>query len=133
MPKRVTSSGAVCQARRIKRRCCRLEHGDTGVNAWGAFCVGTYDCILLLVSQGLSVTNTHVPSLQSTAVSKALGCIAPSLPKAASAYTQALLAYTFALAKDSQRTQELLDILDRKAIRAGTRPSVLGEHQRGDE
>uniref|UniRef100_A0A8C4TWX5 Alpha-macroglobulin-like TED domain-containing protein n=1 Tax=Falco tinnunculus TaxID=100819 RepID=A0A8C4TWX5_FALTI len=36
----------------------------------------------------------------------------------ASSYTQALLAYTFALAKDSQRTQELLDMLDRKAIRA---------------
>ena len=51
---------------------------------------------------------------------KALGCIAPSLPKAASTYTQALLAYTFALAKDSQRTHELLDMLDRKAIRAGT-------------
>ncbi|NXK02544.1 A2ML1 protein, partial [Herpetotheres cachinnans] len=56
---------------------------------------------------------------QSTVVRKALGCIAASLPKAASTYTQALLAYTFALAKDSQRTQELLDILDRKAIRAG--------------
>ncbi|NXJ53296.1 A2ML1 protein, partial [Spizaetus tyrannus] len=55
----------------------------------------------------------------STVVRKALGCIAPSLPKAASTYTQALLAYTFALAKDSQRTQELLDTLDRKAIRAG--------------
>ncbi|NXW23021.1 A2ML1 protein, partial [Circaetus pectoralis] len=56
---------------------------------------------------------------ESTVVRKALGCIAPSLPKAASTYTQALLAYTFALAKDSQRTQELLDTLDRKAIRAG--------------
>ncbi|XP_053925257.1 alpha-2-macroglobulin-like protein 1 isoform X2 [Cuculus canorus] len=56
---------------------------------------------------------------QSTAVYKALGCITPSLPKAASTFTQALLAYTFALAKDSQRTQELLDILDQKAIRAG--------------
>lgn len=50
---------------------------------------------------------------------KALGCIIPSLPKATSTYTQALLAYTFALAKDPQRTQELLDILDEKAIRAG--------------
>lgn len=58
---------------------------------------------------------------------KALGCIAPSLPKAASTYTQALLAYTFALAKDSQRTQELLDKLDRKAIRAGMGTSVPGE------
>ncbi|NXS68243.1 A2ML1 protein, partial [Pandion haliaetus] len=58
-------------------------------------------------------------SPESTVVHKALGCIAPSLPKAASTYTQALLAYTFALAKDSQRTQELLDMLDRKAIRAG--------------
>ncbi|NWH24606.1 A2ML1 protein, partial [Grus americana] len=56
---------------------------------------------------------------ESTVVRKALGCIAPSLPEAASTYTQALLAYTFALAKDSQRTQELLDMLDRKAIRAG--------------
>ncbi|NWR72930.1 A2ML1 protein, partial [Centropus unirufus] len=56
---------------------------------------------------------------ESTVVRKALGCITPSLPKSASTYTQALLAYTFALAKDSQRTQELLDILDRKAIRAG--------------
>ncbi|NXN54236.1 A2ML1 protein, partial [Rynchops niger] len=56
---------------------------------------------------------------ESTVVRKALGCIAPSVPKAASTYTQALLAYTFALAKDSQRTQELLDMLDRKAIRAG--------------
>ncbi|POI35095.1 hypothetical protein CIB84_001153 [Bambusicola thoracicus] len=56
---------------------------------------------------------------ESTVVSKALGCIIPSLPKAASTYTQALLAYTFALAKDPQRTQELLDILDEKAIRTG--------------
>ncbi|XP_074009222.1 alpha-2-macroglobulin-like protein 1 [Numenius arquata] len=56
---------------------------------------------------------------ESTVVRKALGCIAPSVPKAASTYTQALLAYTFALAKDSQRTQELLDTLDRKAIRTG--------------
>ncbi|KFM08376.1 Alpha-2-macroglobulin-like 1, partial [Aptenodytes forsteri] len=56
---------------------------------------------------------------ESTVVRKALGCIAPSLPNAASTYTQALLAYTFALAKDSQRTQKLLDMLDRKAIRAG--------------
>ncbi|NXY62645.1 A2ML1 protein, partial [Callaeas wilsoni] len=55
---------------------------------------------------------------ESTVVRRALGCIAPALPKAASTYTQALLAYTFALAKDSQRTQELLDVLDRKAIRA---------------
>ncbi|XP_071413558.1 alpha-2-macroglobulin-like protein 1 [Pithys albifrons albifrons] len=55
---------------------------------------------------------------ESTVVRKALDCIVPSLPKAASTYTQALLAYTFALAKDSQRTQELLDMLDRKAIRA---------------
>ncbi|NWV23096.1 A2ML1 protein, partial [Origma solitaria] len=55
---------------------------------------------------------------ESTVVRRALGCIAPALPKAASAYTQALLAYTFALAKDSQRTQELLDVLDQKAIRA---------------
>lgn len=50
---------------------------------------------------------------------KALGCITPSLPKAASTFTQALLAYTFALAKDQQRTQELLDMLDQKAVRAG--------------
>ncbi|XP_032907180.1 alpha-2-macroglobulin-like protein 1 isoform X2 [Catharus ustulatus] len=55
---------------------------------------------------------------QSTVVRRALGCIAPALPRAASTYTQALLAYTFALAQDSQRTQELLDVLDRKAIRA---------------
>ncbi|XP_072192295.1 alpha-2-macroglobulin-like protein 1 [Excalfactoria chinensis] len=56
---------------------------------------------------------------ESTVVSKALGCIIPSLPKAASTYAQALLAYTFALAKDLQHTQELLDTLDQKAIRAG--------------
>ncbi|NWT12645.1 A2ML1 protein, partial [Vireo altiloquus] len=55
---------------------------------------------------------------ESMVVRRALGCLAPALPKAASAYTQALLAYTFALAKDSQRTQELLDMLGRKAIRA---------------
>ncbi|NXC63471.1 A2ML1 protein, partial [Aleadryas rufinucha] len=55
---------------------------------------------------------------ESTVVRRALGCLAPALPKAASTYTQALLAYTFALAKDSQRTQELLDVLERKAIRA---------------
>uniref|UniRef100_A0A493T6J7 Alpha-macroglobulin receptor-binding domain-containing protein n=1 Tax=Anas platyrhynchos platyrhynchos TaxID=8840 RepID=A0A493T6J7_ANAPP len=60
-----------------------------------------------------------LPTSCSTVVRKALGCIAPSLPKAASTYTQALLAYTFALAKDQQRTQELLDMLDQKAIRAG--------------
>ncbi|KAM9578218.1 alpha-2-macroglobulin-like protein 1 [Guaruba guarouba] len=56
---------------------------------------------------------------ESTVVRKALGCIAPSLHKAVSTYTQALLAYTFALAEDSQHTQELLDTLDQKAIRAG--------------
>ncbi|NWV59687.1 A2ML1 protein, partial [Malurus elegans] len=55
---------------------------------------------------------------ESTVVARALGCLAPAIPKAASTYTQALLAYTFALAKDAQRTQELLDVLDRKAIRA---------------
>ncbi|NXS26787.1 A2ML1 protein, partial [Pomatostomus ruficeps] len=55
---------------------------------------------------------------ESTVVRRALGCIAPALPRAASTYTQALLAYTFALAKDARRTQELLDMLDRKAIRA---------------
>ncbi|NXP90694.1 A2ML1 protein, partial [Passerina amoena] len=55
---------------------------------------------------------------ESSVVRRALGCIAPALPKAASPYTQALLAYTFALAKDSQRTQELLNVLDQKAIRA---------------
>ncbi|NXT61533.1 A2ML1 protein, partial [Chaetops frenatus] len=55
---------------------------------------------------------------ESTVVRRALGCLAPALPGAASTYTQALLAYTFALAKDSQRTQELLDVLARKAIRA---------------
>ncbi|XP_041270009.1 alpha-2-macroglobulin-like protein 1 [Onychostruthus taczanowskii] len=55
---------------------------------------------------------------ESKVVRRALGCIAPALPKAASAYTQALLAYTFALAKDSQRTQQLLDVLHQKAIRA---------------
>ncbi|NWY46520.1 A2ML1 protein, partial [Sylvia atricapilla] len=55
---------------------------------------------------------------ESTVVRRALGCLAPALPRAASTYTQALLAYTFALAKDSQHTQELLDVLDRKAIRA---------------
>ncbi|NXD24447.1 A2ML1 protein, partial [Spelaeornis formosus] len=55
---------------------------------------------------------------ESTVVRRALGCIAPALPKAAGTYTQALLAYTFALAKDSQRTQELLDVLEQKAIRA---------------
>ncbi|NXP80594.1 A2ML1 protein, partial [Ramphastos sulfuratus] len=56
---------------------------------------------------------------ESAVVHKALSCIAPSLPKATSTYTQALLAYTFALAKDSQHTQELLEMLDQKAIRAG--------------
>ncbi|NXG74960.1 A2ML1 protein, partial [Baryphthengus martii] len=58
-------------------------------------------------------------SPESTVVHKALGCIVSSLPRAASTYTQALLAYTFALAKDSQHAQELLDMLDRKAIREG--------------
>ncbi|NXM80360.1 A2ML1 protein, partial [Oenanthe oenanthe] len=55
---------------------------------------------------------------ESTVVRRALGCIAPALPRAASTYTQALLAYTFALAQDSQRTQELLHALDQKAIKA---------------
>ncbi|XP_077637408.1 alpha-2-macroglobulin-like protein 1 [Lonchura striata] len=55
---------------------------------------------------------------ESLVVRRALGCIAPALPRAASTYTQALLAYTFALAKDARRTQELLDVLGRKAIRA---------------
>ncbi|NXI10065.1 A2ML1 protein, partial [Irena cyanogastra] len=55
---------------------------------------------------------------ESTVVRRALGCIAAALPKAASTYTQALLAYTFALAKDSQRAHELLDVLEQKAIRA---------------
>ncbi|NXQ30444.1 A2ML1 protein, partial [Alaudala cheleensis] len=57
-------------------------------------------------------------SPESTVVRRALGCMAPALPRAASTYTQALLAYTFALAQDSQRTQQLLDALDQKAIRA---------------
>lgn len=61
-------------------------------------------------------------------VRKALGCIVPSLPEAASTYTQALLAYTFALAKDSQHTQELLEMLDQKAIRAGTGITMPSEH-----
>ncbi|NWX16595.1 A2ML1 protein, partial [Aegotheles bennettii] len=56
---------------------------------------------------------------ESPVVRKALGCIAPSLLQTASTYTQALLAYTFTLAKDAQRAQELLDMLDQKAIRAG--------------
>ncbi|NXB46986.1 A2ML1 protein, partial [Leucopsar rothschildi] len=55
---------------------------------------------------------------ESRVVRRALGCIAPALPRAASTYTQALLAYTFALAQDSQRTQEILDVLDQKAVRA---------------
>ncbi|NXD41920.1 A2ML1 protein, partial [Copsychus sechellarum] len=55
---------------------------------------------------------------ESTVVRRALGCIAPALPRAASTYSQALLAYTFALAQDSQHTQELLHVLDQKAIRA---------------
>ncbi|NXY09522.1 A2ML1 protein, partial [Pteruthius melanotis] len=55
---------------------------------------------------------------ESAVVHRALGCLAAALPEAASTYTQALLAYTFALAKDSQRTQQLLDALERKAIRA---------------
>lgn len=65
-------------------------------------------------------------------VRKALGCIIPSLPKAASTYTQALLAYTFALAKDSQRTQELLDILDQSAIREGMGALLPDKHQKKD-
>ncbi|XP_062426832.1 alpha-2-macroglobulin-like protein 1 [Rhea pennata] len=56
---------------------------------------------------------------KSKVVRKALGCITPSLPKATNTYTQALLAYTFALAKDTRHTQELLAVLDQKAIRAG--------------
>ncbi|KAI1242123.1 hypothetical protein IHE44_0005640, partial [Lamprotornis superbus] len=55
---------------------------------------------------------------ESRVVRRALGCIAPALSRAASTYTQALLAYTFALAQDSQRTQEILDVLDQKAVRA---------------
>uniref|UniRef100_A0A8C9KPA1 Alpha-macroglobulin receptor-binding domain-containing protein n=1 Tax=Serinus canaria TaxID=9135 RepID=A0A8C9KPA1_SERCA len=67
----------------------------------------------------VNIIHTACPSpLQSSVVRRALGCLAPALPKAASLYTQALLAYTFALAKDSQRTQELLHVLDQKAIRA---------------
>ncbi|NXA38214.1 A2ML1 protein, partial [Eudromia elegans] len=54
---------------------------------------------------------------KSKVVQKALGCITPSLPKITSTYTQALLAYTFALAKDTHHTQELLTVLDQKAIR----------------
>ncbi|NWT96534.1 A2ML1 protein, partial [Urocynchramus pylzowi] len=55
---------------------------------------------------------------ESTVVRRALACIAPALRRTASTYTQALLAYTFALAEDSPRTQELLHVLDQKAIRA---------------
>ncbi|NXH65246.1 A2ML1 protein, partial [Rhabdornis inornatus] len=55
---------------------------------------------------------------ESRVVRRALGCITPALPRAASTYTQALLAYTFALAQDSQRTQEILNVLDQKAVRA---------------
>lgn len=83
--------------------------------------------------QGVSVCAQQgvCPSLpQSTVVRRALGCLAPALPRAAGTHTQALLAYTFALARDSQRAQELLDALHRKAIRAGTGPSVPRGHQR---
>ncbi|NWZ38375.1 A2ML1 protein, partial [Brachypodius atriceps] len=55
---------------------------------------------------------------ESTVVRRALGCLAAALPGAAGTHTQALLAYTFALARDSQRAQELLDVLHQKAIRA---------------
>lgn len=79
------------------------------------------------------VSPAGCPSLpQSTVVRRALGCLSPALPRAAGTHTQALLAYTFALARDSQRAQELLDVLDRKAIRAGTEPSVPWGRRRRD-
>lgn len=97
-----------------------------------SLCQGT----LLLVSRVCLCVTSRVsvcPSLpQSTVVRRALGCLAAALPGAAGTHTQALLAYTFALARDSQRTQELLDALHRKAIRAGTGPSVPRGRQRRD-
>ncbi|XP_074858444.1 alpha-2-macroglobulin-like protein 1 [Carettochelys insculpta] len=58
-------------------------------------------------------------SLDSTVVNKALRCLTSALPNITSTYTEALLAYAFAVAQDTQRTQELLTKLDQKAIRTG--------------
>ncbi|XP_025038816.2 alpha-2-macroglobulin-like protein 1 isoform X1 [Pelodiscus sinensis] len=68
------------------------------------------------------ITAAHLEigeSLNSTVVKKALHCLTSALPTITSTYTQALLAYAFALAQDTQRTQELLIELDQKAIRTG--------------
>ncbi|XP_073189676.1 alpha-2-macroglobulin-like protein 1 [Lepidochelys kempii] len=68
------------------------------------------------------ITAAHLEigeALNSTVVNKALSCLTSALPNVTSTYTQALLAYAFALAQDNQRTQELLTKLDQKAIRTG--------------
>ncbi|XP_065269692.1 alpha-2-macroglobulin-like protein 1 [Emys orbicularis] len=68
------------------------------------------------------ITAAHLEigeALNSTVVNKALSCLTSALPNITSTYTQALLAYAFALAHDTQRTQELLTKLDQKAIRTG--------------
>ncbi|XP_067387168.1 alpha-2-macroglobulin-like protein 1 [Emydura macquarii macquarii] len=68
------------------------------------------------------ITAAHLETgeaLNSSVVNKALSCLASALPNVTSTYTEALLAYAFALAQDSQRTQELLAKLHQKAIRTG--------------
>ncbi|CAM4443241.1 unnamed protein product [Caretta caretta] len=68
------------------------------------------------------ITAAHLEigeALNSSVVNKALSCLTSALPNVTSTYTQALLAYAFALAQDNQRTQELLTKLDQKAIRTG--------------
>uniref|UniRef100_A0A452HLA4 Alpha-2-macroglobulin like 1 n=1 Tax=Gopherus agassizii TaxID=38772 RepID=A0A452HLA4_9SAUR len=68
------------------------------------------------------ITAAHLEigeALNSTVVNKALSCLTSALPNITSTYTQALLAYAFALAHDTRRTQELLAKLDQKAIRTG--------------
>ncbi|XP_050799100.1 alpha-2-macroglobulin-like protein 1 [Gopherus flavomarginatus] len=68
------------------------------------------------------ITAAHLEigeALNSTVVNQALSCLTSALPNITSTYTQALLAYAFALAHDTRRTQELLAKLDQKAIRTG--------------
>lgn len=53
-------------------------------------------------------------------VQAALDCLIHSIHNVTNIYTEAMLAYAFALAGDYEVTQELLYKLDEQAIRSGT-------------
>ncbi|XP_008944140.1 PREDICTED: alpha-2-macroglobulin-like protein 1, partial [Merops nubicus] len=95
-----------------------LRNGKSG---WGSALGCLHHCCIpggRRDTRGKYLDSLPCSCLKHPVVRRALGCLAAALPTATSTYTQALLAYTFALLGDSRRTQELLDILQQKAIRA---------------